>query len=138
MRASFSLVKLEISPANVARLVVAFPRNEEASASVMKIGVPSEVERGEQRVAATPDSVRRLTQLGFEVLVESGAGQPAGFSDAEYQAAGAEIAADTAAVWNCGLVTKVCAPQTSEIGRLREGGVLVSLLFPAQNEALVQ
>jgi NAD(P) transhydrogenase subunit alpha len=104
----------------------------------MKIGVPSEVERGERRVAATPDSVTRLKQLGFEVLVESGAGQPSGFADAEYQAAGAEIAADTAAVWNCELVTKVCAPQTSEVGLLREGGVLVSLLFPAQNEALVQ
>ena len=52
--------------------------------------------------------------------------------------AGAEIADDTAAVWNCELVTKVCAPQTSEVGLLREGGVLVSLLFPAQNEALVQ
>ncbi len=104
----------------------------------MKIGVPSEIERGERRVAATPDSVTRLKQLGFEVLVESGAGQPSGFADAEYQAAGAEITADTAAVWNCELVTKVCAPQTSEVGLLREGGVLVSLLFPTQNEALVQ
>ena len=104
----------------------------------MKIGVPSEVERGERRVAASPDSVRRLTQLGFEVLIESGAGQRAGFADADYQEAGAEIAADTAAVWNCELVAKVRAPQAREVGLLREGAVLVSLLFPAQNEALVQ
>ena len=104
----------------------------------MKIGVPSEVERDERRVAASPDSVRRLTQLGFEVLVESGAGRGAGFADADYQAAGAEIAADATAVWNCELVAKVRAPQTSEVGLLREGGVLICLLFPAQHEALVQ
>jgi NAD(P) transhydrogenase subunit alpha len=104
----------------------------------MKIGVPKEIEPDERRVAATPDSVKRLTQLGFEFLVESGAGQSAGFSDDEYQESGAEIAADTAAVWNCELVTKVCAPQTSEVGFLHEGGVLVSLLFPAQNEELIQ
>jgi len=90
----------------------------------MKIGVPNEIEPGERRVAATPDSVKRLVELGFEVLVESGAG--------------AEIAADTAAVWNCALVTKVGAPQASEVGLLREGGVLVSLLFPAQNEELIE
>ncbi len=104
----------------------------------MKIGVPSEVERDERRVAASPDSVRRLTQLGFEVLVESGAGRGAGFADADYQAAGAEIAADATAVWNCELVAKVRAPQTSEVGLLREGGVLICLLFPAQHEALIQ
>ena len=100
----------------------------------MKIGVPSEVERDERRVAASPDSVRRLQQLGFEVLVESGAGRGAGFADADYQAAGAEIAADAAAVWHCELVAKVRAPQTSEVGLLREGGVLICLLFPARSE----
>ena len=104
----------------------------------MKIGVPKEVERDERRVAASPDSVTRLRQLGFEVLVESGAGQSAGFADADYQAAGAEIAADAAAAWGCALVAKVRAPQTSEVGLLREGAVLISLLFPAQNEALVE
>ena len=57
----------------------------------MKIGIPSEVERGESRVAASPDSVRQLVQAGFEVRVQRGAGEPAGFSDAEYEAAGAEI-----------------------------------------------
>ena len=104
----------------------------------MKIGVPNEVERDERRVAASPDSVKRLAQLGFEVLVESGAGQSAGFADADYQAAGAEIAADAAAAWGCALVAKVRAPQTSEVGLLREGAVLISLLFPVQNEALVE
>ena len=104
----------------------------------MKIGVPNEIEPDERRVAATPDSVKRLAQMGFEVLVESGAGRHAGFDDAEYRASGAEIATDTAAVWNCELVAKVCAPQIGEVGLLREGGILVSLLFPAQNQALVQ
>jgi len=104
----------------------------------MKIGVPNEVERDERRVAATPESTKRLIEQGFEVLIESGAGQRAGFADADYQAAGAEIAADAAAIWNCELITKVRAPQMSEVGLLREGAVLVSLLFPAQNEELVQ
>ncbi|MBW2493572.1 MAG: Re/Si-specific NAD(P)(+) transhydrogenase subunit alpha [Deltaproteobacteria bacterium] len=104
----------------------------------MKIGIPKEIEPGERRVAATPDSVKRLIELGFGVLVESGAGDSAGFADAEYRESGAEIAADTAAVWNCDLVTKVCEPKTSEVALLREGGVLVSLLFPAQNEELVE
>jgi NAD(P) transhydrogenase subunit alpha len=104
----------------------------------MKIAVPREIERDERRVAASPDSVVRLVELGFEVLIETGAGQCAGFQDADYRAAGAEIAADAAAVWNCELVAKVRAPQISEVGLLREGGVLVSLLSPAQNEELVQ
>jgi len=104
----------------------------------MKIGIPSEVEPGERRVAASPDSVKRLVEHGFEVLVEGGAGQPAGFSDADYQAAGAEIAADAVAAWNCGVVAKVRPPQIREVALLRERAVLISLLFPAQNESLVQ
>jgi len=105
----------------------------------MKIGIPREAALEERRVAATPDSVKRLTgPLGFEVLIESGAGERAGFSDAEYQAAGAEIATDAASVWHCDLVAKVRAPEASEVERLRAGTLLISLLFPAQNEALVQ
>ncbi|MBW1844450.1 MAG: NAD(P)(+) transhydrogenase (Re/Si-specific) subunit alpha, partial [Deltaproteobacteria bacterium] len=57
----------------------------------MKIGIPNEIDPGERRVAATPDSVKRLIGLGFEVLVESGAGESAGFANAEYQESGAEI-----------------------------------------------
>jgi len=105
----------------------------------MKIGVPREIAPEERRVAATPDSVEKLTrQLGFEVLIESGAGERAGFPDADYQAAGAEIATDAATVWHCDLIAKVRAPEASEIELLRAGTLLVSLLFPAQNEALVE
>jgi len=104
----------------------------------MKIGIPSEVEPDEKRVAASPDSVRRFVEHGFEIAIERGAGQPAGFSDADYQAAGAEIAADAAAAWGCDIVAKVRPPQIAEVPQLREGALLVSLLFPAQNEALVQ
>jgi NAD(P) transhydrogenase subunit alpha len=105
----------------------------------MKIGVPREITPEERRVAATPDSVEKLTrQLGFEVLIESGAGERAGFSDADYQAAGAEIATDAATVWHCDLIAKVRAPEASEVELLRAGTLLVSLLFPAQNEALVE
>jgi NAD(P) transhydrogenase subunit alpha len=104
----------------------------------MKIGVPRELERDERRVAASPDSVRRLKDLGFEVLIETGAGAHSGFADADYRDAGAEIADDAAATWSCDIVTKVRPPQTAEVALLREGTVLVSLLFPRQNEALIE
>ncbi|HXV36665.1 MAG TPA: Re/Si-specific NAD(P)(+) transhydrogenase subunit alpha [Myxococcota bacterium] len=103
----------------------------------MEIGVPKEVEAGERRVAASPESVKRLRRLGFEVLVESGAGAAAGFADEAYRAAGGEIASDVARVWRCDAVVKVRPPQLAEIARLREGALLVSLLHPAQNAALV-
>ncbi len=104
----------------------------------MKIGVPREVEADERRVAASPDSVKRLKQLGVEVLIESGAGEGAGFSDADFAAAGAEISPDAAACWKCDAVVKVRPPRMAEVELLRAGGVLISLLFPAQNAALVE
>ncbi|HYC46726.1 MAG TPA: Re/Si-specific NAD(P)(+) transhydrogenase subunit alpha [Burkholderiales bacterium] len=103
------------------------------------IAVPKEVAVGEKRVATVPEVVERLMKLGFEVVVESGAGDAANFSDETYRAAGAEIARDAAAAWTAGdIVFKVRAPTPDEVALMREGQTLVSFVWPAQNPELMQ
>ncbi|MEQ8367311.1 MAG: NAD(P)(+) transhydrogenase (Re/Si-specific) subunit alpha, partial [Roseicyclus sp.] len=65
----------------------------------MKIGAPKEIEPGEARVAMTPDSALQLQKLGYECLIEAGAGVSAGFSDAAYKEAGVEVVKTAAALW---------------------------------------
>ena len=76
----------------------------------MKVGIPSEIYPKEARVAASPDTVKKLKGLGYEVCVQSGAGQHAHFSDADYEAAGASVLSDAAEVWASDIVLKVRAP----------------------------
>ncbi|HFC8518715.1 TPA: Re/Si-specific NAD(P)(+) transhydrogenase subunit alpha [Neisseria weaveri] len=103
----------------------------------MRIGIPKESLPGETRVACTPATVTQLQKLGFEVVVERGAGLAASLDDAAYEAAGA-LVADAAEVWSSPLIYKVNAPSESEVGRLNAGQTLVSFLWPAQNPELVQ
>lgn len=103
----------------------------------MKIGIPRESLSGETRVACTPATVTLLGKLGFETVVESGAGLAASLDDAAYQTAGATVA-DKAAVWACPLIYKVNAPSEGELPLLNEGQTIVSFLWPRQNEALVE
>nr|WP_101175079.1 Re/Si-specific NAD(P)(+) transhydrogenase subunit alpha [Neisseria meningitidis] len=103
----------------------------------MKIGIPRESLSGETRVACTPATVALLGKLGFETVVESGAGLAASLDDAAYQTAGATVA-DKAAVWACPLIYKVNAPSEGELPLLNEGQTIVSFLWPCQNEALVE
>jgi len=103
------------------------------------IGVPREVFPGEKRVATVPDVVPRLAKLGFGVIVQSGAGEAASISDAAYEAAGARIVADAASTWSgADIVFKVRAPTLDEVRAMREGQVLVSFIWPAQNPELLQ
>ena len=108
-----------------------------------KIGVPKEVHDGERRVAATPESIGHLKKLGFDVAVEAGAGAAAEFSDAAYRDAGAEIVTEAAEIWNADIVMKVRPPENHptaemhETKMLREGGTLISFIWPAQNSALL-
>ncbi|HQR12679.1 MAG TPA: NAD(P)(+) transhydrogenase (Re/Si-specific) subunit alpha, partial [Casimicrobiaceae bacterium] len=103
------------------------------------IGVPTEVFPGEKRVATVPDVVTKLVKLGFRVAVEAGAGDAAQINDDAYREAGAEIVADRAKLWSLSdIVFKVRAPNSEEVGLLREGGVLVSFIWPAQNPELMQ
>lgn len=103
----------------------------------MRIGIPRESLAGETRVAATPSSVRQLIKLGFEVMVESGAGDKASFTDELYQEAGAAVG-DSAAVWQSPLIYKINAPNDEEISRIQPGATLASFLYPAQNPQLVE
>ena len=104
----------------------------------MKIGIPREVRPGEARVAATPETVERLRALGFEVAVERGAGVAASFVDAAYVDAGAELLDDAAAIWASDLVLKINPPTDDEVELLPEGGKLLSMFAPKQNEALIE
>src|SRR3954469_9008561 len=99
------------------------------------IAVPRETAEGEKRVATVPEVVQKLIKLGFRVALQSGAGDAANFSDEAYRAAGAEIVSDP---WNAGMVFKVRAPSAAEVGRMREGQVLVGFIWPAQNPELMQ
>jgi alanine dehydrogenase len=108
----------------------------------MKIGVPKEIKIHEYRVGMVPAGVRELVALGHEVLVETRAGEGAGFADADYQAAGAEIAKDAGAVFEAAeLIVKVKEPQAREWRMLGEGQVLFTYLHlapdPEQTKGLV-
>ena len=103
------------------------------------IGVPKETAAGEKRVATVPEIVERLIKLGFKVAVETGAGDAANFSDDVYRAAGAEIVESAAKLWSASdVVFKVRGPTAEEIGLMREGGTLVSFIWPAQNPELLK
>ncbi|KAA1425057.1 Re/Si-specific NAD(P)(+) transhydrogenase subunit alpha [Mumia zhuanghuii] len=102
----------------------------------MKIGVVKETSPGETRVAGTPATVTQLIKLGYDVVVESGAGKASSFSDEAYDEVGASIVARDEA-WQADLVLKINAPATDEIALLSDDATLVSLVSPALNEALV-
>ena len=103
----------------------------------MIVGIVKETAPGERRVAATPESVSKLKQLGFDVVVESGAGLAAGFDDAAYAAVGAKNS-DTDTAWAAGVVVKVRPPSDEEAARLSGSQTLISYLYPAQNSALLE
>ncbi|HET8983080.1 MAG TPA: Re/Si-specific NAD(P)(+) transhydrogenase subunit alpha [Pedococcus sp.] len=103
----------------------------------MRIGVPKESRPGETRVAATPKTVSQMVGLGYEVVVEAGAGARASFSDTAYQEAGAAVAGPDE-VWPSDVILKVNAPSDEEISRLRPGAILASLLAPALSPHLVE
>ena len=109
----------------------------------MRIGVPKEIKNHEYRVGLTPDATTRLTREGHRVLVETGAGVGAGFDDAEYTAAGAEIVADADSVFSAAeMIVKVKEPQLEECARLSPGQILFTYLHlaadPEQARALMR
>ncbi len=107
--------------------------------SVQRIGIPQETFPGEKRVATVPDVVAKLLKLGFAVSVQSGAGEAAHFSDDAYRAAGAEIVEGAAALWAASdIVLKVRPPSPEEVGLMREGGILIGFVWPAQHPELMQ
>ena len=110
----------------------------------MKLAVPKECRAGERRVAVTPENVARLIKLGFTVAVEHDAGAAASFGDDDYAAAGAEIVTGTREIWQAGdIVLKVQPPATHpamgvhEAELIREGGILISFLYPGKNKDII-
>ncbi|NOI29768.1 Re/Si-specific NAD(P)(+) transhydrogenase subunit alpha [Vibrio coralliilyticus] len=103
----------------------------------MQIGVPKEILAGETRVAASPKSVEQLLKLGFDVNVESSAGELASFDDSSFQSSGASIVTKEE-VWQSDLILKVNAPSDDEIALIKEGATLVSFIWPAQNPELME
>ena len=105
----------------------------------MRIAVPRETASGERRVALVPESCRKLLQAGYEIALESGAGQAAGFADAEYQAFGVTTGTDPAVLLgSADLVLKVTAPAAAdggrdEIGWMRPGTIYLGSLMPLRN-----
>ena len=82
----------------------------------------------------TPDSALQLQKLGYECVVESGAGVAAGFADALYREAGVEVVKTAAALWKAAdIITKVRPPNATEAKRLTDGKLLISFFYPAQN-----
>ena len=111
----------------------------------MKIGIPKEIHQGEKRVATTPEAATQIMKLGFSVSIESGAGLNADISDEAYKEVGVEVIADTRTLWKqSNIIMKVRAPEYNieldieEIDLLTSGACLISFIWPAQNEALMQ
>lgn len=110
----------------------------------MRIAVAKEIEASERRVALIPDVVSKLVQQGFEVSIESGAGEKALYNDSDYEAAGATIISDTAKLWGeADILFKVSPPKqredgSAEIDSLKEGSVYIGFLNPLANPSLAE
>ena len=99
----------------------------------MRLGIPKETTAGEQRVALIPETVTRLGD-GVDVIVEAGAGEAAGFLDAAYTEAGAQLGDP----WSADVVAKVATPTADETSRLRSGQVLIGFLQPLTDTAGIE
>jgi NAD(P) transhydrogenase subunit alpha len=105
----------------------------------MIIGVPKESQAGERRVAATPDTVKRLKKLGFDVTVERDAGALAAFPNQDYEAAGARVVDTAKELWaGSDIVLKVQPPTEGEADLLESGATLVSFIWPSRSESLLK
>jgi len=102
----------------------------------MIVSVPKETVPGEQRVALVPELVPRLTKAGLVVVVQSGAGQSAGFFDAAYEGRGARLEAEVFDKAN--VLLKVQPPTIDEIGRMNEDSILISFLQPYTNAIAIK
>ena len=105
----------------------------------MKIGALTETFAGENRVAMTPDSALQLQKLGHSCLIQAGAGEKAGFSDAAYKAAGVEVVKTAKALVEAAdVVVKVRGPEAKEAKLLKKDQTLISFIWPGQNAELLE
>ncbi|MBD0336688.1 MAG: alanine dehydrogenase [Cyanobacteria bacterium Co-bin13] len=104
----------------------------------MNIGVPKEIKDQEFRVGLSPSSVKVLSDRGHRVVVQTEAGSGAGFTDADYQAAGATLTDSAEDAWNQALVIKVKEPLPAEYSLLQPGQILFTYLHLAANRTLTE
>jgi NAD(P) transhydrogenase subunit alpha len=107
-----------------------------AAGGIMKVAVAAETEAGEPRVAATPETIKKMIGLGAEVAVEPGAGVKSGILDADYTAAGAAVTAD--AMTGADVVLMVRRPQASELARLKKGAIVIAIMDPYGNDSALR
>ena len=104
----------------------------------MRIAIPREAE-SEPRVAATPETVKKMKVLGADVAIEAGAGIKSGILDSDYEAAGASVYANPAeAVSDADVVLKVRRPSAEEAAQYKRGAIVVGIMDPYDNEAALQ
>ncbi|TNF29177.1 MAG: Re/Si-specific NAD(P)(+) transhydrogenase subunit alpha [Deltaproteobacteria bacterium] len=104
----------------------------------MKVGIPKEIVADERRVAGTPKTTKKLVGMGFEVMIEAGAGRAADYPDEAYTAVGATIVPDAKTLYGeCDVVVKVEAPTPEEVPLMRKGLVLISFIYPKRSAALM-
>ncbi len=101
----------------------------------MHIGIPRETNAGETRVAATPETVKKLVQAGHQLSVQAGAGTAAHYPDGDYEKAGASLV-DAAGALGCELVLKVRRPDSAELAQMQSGAVLLGMLDPFDDAGL--
>ena len=102
----------------------------------MQIAVPRETDAGEPRVAATPETVKKLKAFGAEVAVARGAGIASGIPDAEFEAAGAQVA--DAVTKNADIVLKVRRPAANELATYKKGALVIAIMDPYGNDAALK
>ncbi|MFK7902686.1 MAG: Re/Si-specific NAD(P)(+) transhydrogenase subunit alpha, partial [Nitratireductor sp.] len=101
-------------------------------------GVPKEIFAGENRVALTPQSAKDIQKLGFDCIIEKGAGIGAGFSDAQYKDAGVKVVAKASDVWKkADIIGKVRAPSSAETKLFRKDQTVISFVNPAASKTLL-
>jgi H+-translocating NAD(P) transhydrogenase subunit alpha len=106
-----------------------------STSNQLVIGIPKEISAGESRVAATPETTKKLISQGHKVLIETGAGVSASFTDATYAAAGAEIV-KSAECWQADLLLKVRLPEGTEQSLIKTEGTIVGMLEPFNIDGL--
>ena len=105
----------------------------------MKVAIIKETRDGEPRVAATPETIKKIKALGPDFIVESGAGAASAFTDEDYSAAGAEIAPDAAAALaGADIVLKVLRPSADEISKMKSGAVVAAIMAPFTDRATTE
>lgn len=103
----------------------------------MIIGIPKETLQGENRVSASPTSVSALIKLGFEVIIQKGAGKKASFTDQEFESSGAELVTKAKSL-QADVILKVNSPTLEEVEQMKEGAHLISFIAPAQSPELLE